>query len=250
MSRTKRHVGRFVTSLAVALLAAGCAKPAEPVAVPAGTEAGTVTGAGTGAKTGAGAVPAAVPAAAAATETAARAGAGTPAPDFSLADLDGNNLSLQSFRGKVVVLEWYNPDCPYVQHAHRQGTLVDAAKRWGASSVILLAINSGAPGKQGADVARNKESKKEFDLPHPILLDPDGKVGKLYGVTRTPEMVVVDAVGNIAFRGAPYEMPDGGEALTADHKRWLDDALTDLVAGKPVAVPEVEPKGCSVKYAN
>jgi hypothetical protein len=186
----------------------------------------------------------------AATETAAAVGVGTQAPDFSLPDLDGNSLSLQIFRGKVVVLEWYNPDCPYVQHAHRQGTLVDAAKRWGASSVIWWAINSGGPGKQGADVTRNRDSKKEFDLPHPILLDSDGKVGKLFGVTRTPEMVVVDAAGKVAFRGAPYEMPDGGEELTAAHKRWLDDALTDLVAGKPVRVPEVEPMGCSVKYAN
>src|SRR5687767_6247516 len=102
------------------------------------------------------AAPAAVPAAA-----PGRAALGSLAPDFTLPDLDGKSVSLSAFRGKTVVLEWFNPDCPFVKKAHEKGSLVDAAKRLTEKTgVVWLAINSGAPGKQGAGREKNLAGKR------------------------------------------------------------------------------------------
>src|SRR5688572_22527035 len=99
------------------------------------------------------------------------AAVGKPAPDFTLPGLDGKSVTLSSFRGKTVVLEWYNPECPFVKKAHEKGSLVDAAKRLTEKTgVVWLAINSGAPGKQGAGREKNLAGKRAMSLNHPILL--------------------------------------------------------------------------------
>lgn len=197
------------------------------------------------------------PAAAAATGTApvaalASAKLGEPAPDFELPDLDGKLVKLSSFKGKPIVLEWFNPGCPYVKNSHLKGSLVDSAARHAQQGVTWLAINSGAPGKQGHGVEVNREAKSEFKLEHPILLDESGRVGRAYAAAHTPHMYVIDAGGVLVYRGAIDNSPDGEGESPTDGKlvNHVDAALADLAAGRPVAVAETKAYGCSVKYQN
>lgn len=177
---------------------------------------------------------------------------GKPAPDFTLPDLDGKTVALSAFKGKTVVLEWFNPRCPFVVAAHTKGSLIDAAKRHTDAGVVWLAVNSGAPGKQGHEVAENQDGAKTFAMAHPILRDVDGKVGRAYGATNTPNLFVIDGAGVVRYAGAVDNSPDGegkspeGGTLV----RYVDAALADLAAGRAVATPHTKPYGCSVKYAS
>jgi peroxiredoxin len=182
----------------------------------------------------------------------ARAEVGKPAPDFTLRDLSGAEVKLSSFRGKTVVLEWFNPLCPFVKAAHTKGSLVDAAKRATGKGVVWLAINSGAPGKQGHGEGANREGAKTYGLTHPILLDETGAVGKMYGATNTPHMFVVDGAGTLVYAGAVDNSPDGeGESPQGGKLvRYVDEALSDLAAGKPVRTSTTKAYGCSVKYGS
>jgi len=177
---------------------------------------------------------------------------GKPAPDFSLADLDGNQVQLASFKGKTVVLEWFNPGCPFVQRSHTKGSLVDTAARHMHSGVVWLAINSGGPGKQGHGAQASSEAKQRFKMTHPVLLDEDGAVGKAYGAERTPHLFVIDQNGTLVYRGAIDNSPDaeqqspqGGTLIN-----YVDQALAELAKGQPVSTPQTEAYGCSVKYAD
>lgn len=177
---------------------------------------------------------------------------GKPAPDFALKDLGGKEVKLASFKGKVVVLEWFNPGCPFVKASHSVGSLVDTAKRHTKDGVVWLAINSGAPGKQGNDLAMNTEAARAWSLSHPILRDESGKVGKAYGATNTPNMFVIDKTGAVVYAGAIDNSPDG-EGKSAEGGKlvnYVDAALADLAAGKPVATPVTKPYGCGVKYGS
>ena len=177
---------------------------------------------------------------------------GKPAPDFVLADLEGKAVRLSSFKGKPVVIEWFNPGCPFVKAAHSKGSLKDAARRQTKAGVVWIAVNSGAPGKQGAGVLANREGAKGFAMEHPILLDESGTVGKIYGATNTPHMMVVDAKGTLVYRGAIDNSPDGEGESAPDGKlvSYVDAALADLAAGRAVATPETKAYGCSVKYGH
>jgi peroxiredoxin len=177
---------------------------------------------------------------------------GTAAPDFSLPDLSGAQVSLASFKGKTVVLEWFNPECPFVKKAHGKGSLVDAAARHTAGGVVWLAINSGAPGKQGNALEVNQAAAKEWKLAHPILRDEDGKVGKAYGATNTPHTFVIDGAGVVRYAGAIDNSPDGEGATPSGGTlvNHVDAALADLAAGKPVTTPVTKAYGCGVKYAS
>ncbi len=183
---------------------------------------------------------------------AEHADVGKQAPDFALKDLDGKEVRLSSFKGKTVVLEWFNPGCPFVKAAHTKGSLKDAAKRQTKNGVVWLAINSGAPGKQGVGVEANREGAKTFAMDNPILLDEAGTVGKTYGATNTPHVMIVDGQGTLVYRGAVDNSPDGdGESPTGGKLvSYVDAALADLGAGKPVAKSETKAYGCSVKYKN
>lgn len=177
---------------------------------------------------------------------------GKPAPDFTLKDLDGKEVALASLKGKTVVLEWFNPGCPYVKKSHSVGSLVDTAKRHTDKGIVWLAINSSAPGKQGNEVAMNVEAVKEWSLGHPILRDEDGTVGKAYGATNTPNMFVIDPAGTIVYAGAIDNSPDGERKspTSGEVVNFVDAALEALAAGKPVATPATKPYGCGVKYAS
>ena len=177
---------------------------------------------------------------------------GAPAPDFELTDLDGKPVKLSSFRGKPVVLEWFNPGCPFVKASHTKGSLVDTAARHSKAGVVWLAINSGAPGKQGHGVDTNREGRERFKLEHPILLDESGRVGRAYAAAHTPHLYVIDKAGVLVYRGAIDNSPDAeGESPSGGKLiNYVDAALADLDAGRPVAAPETQAYGCSVKYGS
>jgi peroxiredoxin len=180
----------------------------------------------------------------------ASAKVGAEAPDFELPDLDGKLVKLSSFRGKTVVLEWFNPGCPFVKASHTKGSLVDTAERQQRAGVVWLAINSGAKGKQGFGVEANREGKERFKLTHPILLDETGTVGRAYGAAHTPHMYVVDPKGTLVYRGAIDNSPDAeGESPSGGKLiNYVESAISDVAAGKAVTTPETEAYGCSVKY--
>ncbi|TNE84746.1 MAG: redoxin domain-containing protein [Deltaproteobacteria bacterium] len=193
------------------------------------------------------AAPAAEPAQEAAPEAATTA---ATAPAFELTDLDGNTHTLDSLKGKVVVLEWFNPGCPFVKAAHGEGPLSDMASRWGDKEVVWLAVNSGAPGKQGHGVDVNKAAVAEWSMTHPVLLDETGTVGKAYGAKTTPQMVIIDPEGNIAYEGALDNAPMGDVKGGGDRVPYTDNALVNVLDGKPAKPDQTTPWGCSVKYAS
>jgi peroxiredoxin len=178
----------------------------------------------------------------------AKAVLGKAAPDFELKDLDGKVVKLSDYKGKVVVLEWFNPECPVIVKSHSEGPLKDQAARVAKDGVVWLAINSGAAGKQGNGIDKNKKAKSDWKIDGPILVDDKGDVGRKYDAKTTPHMYVIDAKGVLAYRGAIDNMgsgkPDEGDAVI----NYVDAALADIKAGKPVAKAETKAYGCSVKY--
>ncbi len=183
-------------------------------------------------------------------KAAAAAELGKPAPNFKLKDLDGNTVELSQLKGKIVVLEWFNPECPFVKANHSKGSLKGMAARFTDKGIVWLAINSGAPGKQGHGAEANKKGKESFGMNYPILLDESGEIGKMYGARTTPHMYIVDAQGVLVYRGA-IDNTKGGEPEPNDKiVNYVESALGELSAGKAISTAETESYGCSVKYAS
>ncbi len=178
----------------------------------------------------------------------AKAALGKAAPDFELKDLDGKAVKLSDYKGKVVVLEWFNPECPFVVRGYGEnGSLRGQAARVAKDGVVWLSVNSGAAGKQGVGVEKNKKAMAEWKIANPILLDEKGDVGRRYEAKTTPHMYVIDAKGVLAYRGAIDNAPDGkpeGDKLV----NYVDAAIADLKAGKAIGKAETKSYGCSVKY--
>jgi alkyl hydroperoxide reductase subunit AhpC len=173
---------------------------------------------------------------------------GDKAPDFTLTDLDGKTVKLSDLKGKRVVLEWFNPGCPYVVHAHDEGGLkTTATDRSG--DVVWLAINSGAPGKQGHGPQTNREAAAKWSMTHPILLDESGAVGKSYAAKTTPHMYIIDEKGKLAYQGALDNAPRGATPETG-YQPYLTDGIDALKAGEAPRPPQTKPWGCSVKYGS
>jgi len=235
---------------------AGCYEPAMPPSRPlvsrwlAGVialSAGCSRGGTDDAKT--------APAAAASAAVAPAAGPaeiGAKAPDFSLKDLDGHDVHLADLRGKTVVLEWFNPKCPFVNMAHTKGSLKDTAARHTAEGVVWLGVDSAAPGKQGHDPAEIRDAVVRFGLAHPILVDENGAVGRAYGATNTPHLFVIDRNGILVYAGAIDNSPDGeGQSPQGGPLvNYVDAALSDLAAGRAVRTPRTKAYGCGVKYGS
>jgi hypothetical protein len=175
---------------------------------------------------------------------------GQPAPDFTLPDLDGKPVSLAQFHGKPVVLEWFNPGCPFVRASHTGGSLKGLAASETAQGVTWLAINSGGPGKQGHGVEETRRVQGEYGMQHPVLLDESGGVGHLYAAERTPELYVINAEGVLVYRGAIDNSPDGEGQSPQGGKlvNYVASALQAVRTGAPVDPAETKAYGCSVKY--
>jgi peroxiredoxin len=173
---------------------------------------------------------------------AAGAGVGDAAPDFTLQDVDGAAVKLSEIDG-VRVLEWLNPDCPFVKRHYQANTMEELAARYADRGVTWLTINS----THYMDRAANEKFAKAQGLTQHVLADPSGKVGRLYGAATTPHMYVINANGTIVYAGAIDDDPRGTKG--DDATNYVAAALDEVLAGEPVSTPETKPYGCSVKYA-
>jgi hypothetical protein len=180
-------------------------------------------------------------------DAAAAAVVGQPAPDFTLNDLDGAPFKLSDKRGSTVVLEWFNPDCPFVKYAYDQGPLGSFAGRWIGEGVVVAAINSGKAGKQGAGVERNRAAKAAWGMPASVLLDEAGEVGRTYGAKTTPQIVVINPAGTLVYNGALDNAPLGKVSGDA-HRVFADEVLTQVTQDGTAPYGHQKPYGCSVKY--
>jgi hypothetical protein len=176
------------------------------------------------------------------------AAVGQPAIDFELTDTGGKPFHLADHKGKTVVLEWFNPGCPFVKYAHGEGPLRSMAADEAQRGVVWVSVNSGAPGKQGAGKQASLDGAKEFGMTNPILLDETGAVGKAYGATKTPHMFVIDPAGTLVYAGALDNAPIGEVDGGGEYKNHVANALADIRASRPVAASSTAAYGCSVKY--
>jgi peroxiredoxin len=177
---------------------------------------------------------------------------GKPAPNFSLPDTNGKSRSLADFKGKYVVLEWYQPDCPFVRKHYRSGNMQALQKEYAAKGVAWLSIDSSAPGAEGNYPAEklNEIAAQDGAFRTALLLDPAGDVGRLYGAKTTPDMYVIDPKGILVYKGAidNKRSTDLADVQTANN--YVKGALDAVMTGKTVPTTATPPYGCSVKYAS
>jgi peroxiredoxin len=179
----------------------------------------------------------------------AHAKIGEKAPAFTLKDTAGveHTLAKLAEGKKAVVLEWFNPDCPFVKmhYTEETQTMNKLAAEFAEQGVTWIRINSGAPGKQGAGVERNVKAITDYKVNGPVLLDETGVVGKSYNAKRTPEMYVIDAEGVLRYHGA---IDNAEGASGPGDTNYVRAALQSVLAGETVATPETKAYGCGVKY--
>jgi peroxiredoxin len=175
---------------------------------------------------------------------------GDPAPEFTLTDITGRSHSLADFKGRYVVLEWTNYDCPFVRKHYDSGNMQGLQKAYTQKGVAWLTINSSAPGKQGhyepAEWMRLMQEKKSASTT--VLLDSEGTVGRAYGAKTTPHMFVVSPEGTLLYRGAIDDKPSTDPADVKTARNYVQAALDDAMSGQAVSTPQTESYGCSVKY--
>ncbi len=177
---------------------------------------------------------------------------GKPAPDFTLTNLDGDDVALSNFKGNYVVLEWTNYDCPFVVKHYITGTMQALQNEYMAKDVAWLVICSSAPGKQGHFMPETFKERAAASqtTPTAILLDPDGTVGRQYGARTTPEMFVISPDGVLRYMGAIDDKPTTRRADVETATSYVRVALDALLAGEDVETTVTRPYGCSVKYAD
>jgi peroxiredoxin len=175
---------------------------------------------------------------------------GGAAPDFSLTDAKGKTHSLAQYRGKYVVLEWFNPECPFVKKHYGSGNMQKLQEEYTSKGVAWLTIDSNAPGTEGnlsADAA-SKVTTGWKTQQTALLLDPEGRAGRAYGAKNTPNMVVINPEGKIVYEGAIDSKATPNPADIPNSTNYVKVALDESLAGKPVTTPTTKPYGCSVKY--
>jgi hypothetical protein len=174
---------------------------------------------------------------------------GTPAPDFQLTDLEGKAVKLSDFKGKTVVLEWHNPNCPFVVKHYNSGNLPGMHKTY-KNDVVWLAINSTHPSHSDYMPAPALKSynQQKGAQPAAYLLDTDGKVGKQFEAKTTPHMYIIDAKGSLVYQGGIDSIRSANIADIDKATNYVKVALSEIKAGKPVTTATSTPYGCSVKY--
>ncbi|HIV72852.1 MAG TPA: redoxin domain-containing protein [Candidatus Aquabacterium excrementipullorum] len=177
---------------------------------------------------------------------------GQPAPAFSAQGADGKTISLADYKGKTVVLEWTNHDCPFVKKHYDSGNIPRLQEQAAAKGVVWLQVISSAPGQQGQvdgptalKVNGYRESK-----PAGTVLDPQGTVGKLYGAQTTPHIFIIDAQGKLAYKGGIDSIASTNPSDIGKAEKYVANALTAITSGQKVAQASTRPYGCSVKYAS
>jgi peroxiredoxin len=175
---------------------------------------------------------------------------GTTAPDFSVTDSKGKTQSISQYKGKTVVLEWFNPECPFVKKHYGSGNMQKLQDEFTGKGVVWLTVDSSAPGMEGNLTAEQAEKKiAEWKTKQTaLLLDPDGKAGRTYGAKNTPHMFVINPEGKIIYEGAIDSKATPNPADIAGSTNYVKAALEESLAGKPVTNATTKPYGCSVKY--
>jgi peroxiredoxin len=175
---------------------------------------------------------------------------GTAAPDFSLTDSDGNTHSLSQYKGKYVVLEWFNPECPFVKKHYGSDNMQKLQQEYTSKGVVWLTIDSNAPGTEGNMTAEQAQKIMSSWKTHQtaLLLDPESKVARSYGAKNTPDMIVINPEGKIVYEGAIDNKPTPNPSDIPSSTNYVKAALDESLAGKPVSSPTTRPYGCSVKY--
>ncbi len=177
---------------------------------------------------------------------------GQPAPAFTAVDASGKTVSLTDFKGKHVVLEWVNPGCPYVVKHYGAGNMQATQKFAVDKGVVWLSINSTAQDASDylAPTAMAAWMGSQKAAATATLIDSEGKVGRAYGARTTPHMYIVDPAGKLAYAGAIDSKPSSNPADIPAATNHVRQALTEVLAGKPVSTPTTRPYGCSVKYSS
>jgi peroxiredoxin len=175
---------------------------------------------------------------------------GQPAPEFSAVDSHGNPARLSDFRGKTVVLEWTNADCPFVRKHYGSGNMQAVQALAGRNGVVWLSVISSAPGKDGYvdGNAADALTRSRSALPTAVLLDPAGRVGRLYHARTTPHLFVIDKQGLLQYMGGMDSIASTDVGDIARAEPYLKEAMLAVVDGRPVAHAITRPYGCSVKY--
>ena len=177
---------------------------------------------------------------------------GKPAPDFTTTDSTGRTHRLSAYRGKRVILEWTNHDCPFVGKHYRSGNMQQTQKAATADGAVWLSVISSAPGLQGhvSGAEADALTRRRDAFPTSVLLDPSGDVGRLYRAKVTPHMFIVDKDGTLAYQGAIDSIPSWDEDDISVATNYVGQALAQLKAGRPVKPRGTRPYGCSVKYGS
>jgi len=182
----------------------------------------------------------------------ANANVDAAAPAFSATTADGKTVNLADYKGKTVVLEWTNHDCPYVKKHYGSGNMQTQQKAAAAQGVVWLQVISSAPGQQGFvdGAAAQKLNTDRGAVPAATLLDPKGELGKLYGAQTTPHLYVVKADGTLAYKGGIDSIASADKNDIAKAEPYVTQALAAIAAGRKVEKASTRPYGCSVKYAS
>jgi peroxiredoxin len=175
---------------------------------------------------------------------------GTAAPDFSLTDSNGKAHSLSQYKGKYVVLEWFNPECPFVKKHYGSDNMQKLQQQYTSKGVVWLTIDSNAPGTEGNMTPEQAQKIMSSWKTHQtaLLLDPESKVARSYGARNTPDMIVINPEGKIVYEGAIDNRPTPNPNDIPSSTNYVKAALDESLAGKPVSNPTTKPYGCSVKY--
>lgn len=179
---------------------------------------------------------------------AAAVASGQPAPDFTAIDIAGKTHRLSEYRGRIVVLEWLAPACPYVQRQYRSGSMPATQAMAGAAGAVWLQVNSSAVGDH--DPAKSVEWQKKFGVfATAYLRDERGRLGRLFGAETTPHLFVISPEGTLVYQGAIDDQPNASQNTTMAAHNYVRAALKALKEGRPVEPATTKPYGCGVKYA-
>jgi peroxiredoxin len=168
---------------------------------------------------------------------------GAPAPDFSNVGANGEIHSLGALKGKWIVLEWYNPSCPFTRQQYDSGALPQRQRAWTSKGVIWLSVSTTARIERAAAFARSKGGAATA-----ILDDLEAKTARAYQARTTPHVFVIDPKGVLIYRGAFDDRPEGDRASSPGRRNFVDEALTSAMAGRSVETPVTTPYGCAVHY--
>ncbi len=175
---------------------------------------------------------------------------GEKAPDFTGVDANGQSHTLSSYQGKIVVLEWLNHECPFVQKHYNSGHMQKLQKTYTAKGIIWFSIISSAPGKQGYCTPEQARvlTKEKDAAPTAVILDPEGKIGRLYDAKVTPHMFIIDQNGVLVYNGGIDNIRSTNIEDIPKAINYVEQALEEILAGQEVSVKTSQPYGCTVKY--